>query len=96
MNGLHNLMPQLGPPPMQGPSQPPRGSGDFWLRLIVFVLGIAMIFAAAQMLFDQIEDHYGFGFRGPSTRTLQFGVFAAAVLGVVGLAKLVLPDRRDP
>ena len=60
MNGYHNLRPQLGPPPMQGPSQPPRGSGDLWLRLIVFVLGIAMIYAAAQMLIGQIADHQGF------------------------------------
>ena len=95
MNRYHNLTPQLGPPPMQDPSQPPRGSGDLWLRLIVFVLGIAMIYAAAHMLLDQIEDYHGFGFRGPNKRDLQFAVFAAVVVGVVGLVKLVLPDSRD-
>ena len=92
----NNLMPQLRPPPMQGPSQPPGGSGGLWLRLIVFVLGIVMIFAGAEMLFERLEDHQGFGSRGPSKEDLQFAVFAAAVVGVVGLVNLVLPERRDP
>lgn len=91
----NNLMPQLGPPPMQGPAQPPRGSGGLWLRFIVFVLGIAVIIAGAEMLFKQIELHPSFSTRGPSDQDLKLAVFGAAVVGVVGLVKLVLPDRRD-